>query len=79
MVRYRYKVSLETKTDIMNFVMIAESLAGKSIEVLLENEDGTKHGNASTLLNVCETISWNDVYIVSSVDVYMLFQKFIIN
>lgn len=79
MVRYRYKVSLETKTDIMNFVMIAESLAGKGIEVLLENEDGTKHGNAATLLNVCETISWNDVYIVSSVDVYMLFRKFIIN
>lgn len=75
---FKYKVAIETKTDVMSFVQIAESLAAKGIEVRLENEDGTKHGNAATLLNVCETIAWDDVYIISESDIYTPFQKYII-
>lgn len=76
---FRYKVRIDTKAEIMSFVAIAETLANKGISVRLENEDGTRHGNASTLLNVCETIAWDDVYIISDSNVYMSFRNFIIS
>lgn len=76
---YKYKVELSTQTDLMNFTMRAEKLSAQGISVKMENEDGTRHGNATSLLNVVSTLSWNDVYIVSDHDVYMSFRQFIIN
>lgn len=73
--KFKYRVNLDTKTEIMNFVKAAELFPHY---VMLENENGTKRGNAKTLLNVIDTITWDKVYIISDFDIYRTFQNFII-
>ena len=72
---FKYRVRIETGKDVQNFIKISESLP---FEIKLENESGTKQGNAKTLLNVVDTIEWEEVYIISETDTYAAFKDFII-
>lgn len=73
---HKYRVCVDTKTAIRDFVAAAEKLP---FVVRIENEDGKKQGNAKTLFNVVDSISWNKVYVVSDHDIYHHFRDFIIN
>jgi hypothetical protein len=75
-VLYKYQIHLETCTDIDKFVKIAESLP---YDVAIENEDGTKRGNAKTLLNVVDAITYDKIYILSNNDMYTPFRNYIAN
>ena len=71
---HRYKVNLVTGSDVERFVHISEQLP---FEVKIENETGEKFGNAKTLLNVLDAVSWDSVYVVSEADVYDAYAEFI--
>lgn len=73
---YKYRVRIDTGTDIKNFVATAENLP---FDIFLENENGTKRGNAKTLLNVVDAISYRKIYILSDNEIYTPFRDFIIN
>lgn len=71
---YKYQIRLETKTDIQEFVKTAEQLP---FDVAIENEDGQKRGNAKTLLNVIDALTYNKIYVISEYDMYLPFRKYI--
>lgn len=71
---FKYQIRLETGTDIREFVEAAEQLP---FEVNVENEDGMKRGNAKTLLNVIDAMTYNKIYVISDHDMYLPFRKFI--
>ena len=71
---YKYQIRLETKTDIQEFVKTAEQLP---FDVAIENEDGQKRGNAKTLLNVIDALTYNKIYVISEHDMYLPFRKYI--
>lgn len=71
---FKYQIRLETTTDIKDFVKIAELLP---YEIKVENEDGLKRGNAKTLLNVIDALTYNKIYVISDHDVYLPFRKYI--
>lgn len=73
---YKYQVCLDTITQIRKFVRIAEGLP---FDIRIENSNGTKRGNAKTLLNVLGVITYDKIYILSDQDMYTAFQEFIIN
>ena len=73
---YKYRVRIDTGKDIINFVATAEKL---KFDVFLENENGTKRGNAKTLLNVVDAITYRKIYILSDHEIYTPFRNFIIN
>lgn len=72
---YKFRVRLDTATDVARFVAIAESLP---YMVHIIDETGNQ-GNAKTLFNVISSLQWKKVYIVSDEDIYTPFQNFIIN
>lgn len=71
---FKYQIRLETGTDIKEFVEAAEQL---SFDVFVENEDGMKRGNAKTLLNVVDAMTYNKIYVISDHDMFLPFRKFI--
>lgn len=71
---FKYQVRLDTGTDIQEFVSIAELLP---YDIAVENEDGMKRGNAKTLLNVLDALTYNKIYVMSEHDIYLPFRKFI--
>lgn len=73
---HKYRVCVDTMTAIRDFVATAEKLP---FNIRIENEDGMKRGNAKTLFNVVDSISWHKVYVISDTDIYHHFRKFIIN
>lgn len=73
---YKYRVRIDTGKDIRDFVAAAERL---KFDVFLENENGTKRGNAKTLLNVVDAMSYHKIYILSDNEIYTPFRNFIIN
>lgn len=73
---FKYQVRIDTGTDVANFVRIAESL---HYEITIENGDGTKRGNAKTLLNVVDAMIYDKIYVISDNDMYTPFRDFILN
>lgn len=73
---YKYRIRLDTISDIRGIVTIAELLP---YEVRIENTNGTKRGCAKTLFNVLDAISYDKVYIVSDYDMYTKFVDYIID
>jgi hypothetical protein len=73
---FKYQVRIDTGTDVANFVRIAESL---SYEITIENGDGTKRGNAKTLLNVIDAMTYDKIYVISDNDMYTPFRDFILS
>lgn len=73
---YKYRVRIDTGTDIKNFVATAEKLP---FDIFLENENGAKRGNAKTLLNVVDAMTYRKIYILSDNEIYTPFRNFIIN
>ena len=73
---YKYQIRLDTKTDIKEVVETAEHLP---FDIFIENENGTKRGNAKTLLNVVDAITYDKVYILSEHDIYTSFRGLIMN
>ena len=71
---FKYQIRLETGTDIKEFVAAAEQLP---FDVTVENEDGMKRGNAKTLLNVVDAMTYSKIYVISDHDMYLPFSKFI--
>ena len=71
---FKYQIRLDTGTDIKEFVSIAELLP---YDISVENEDGMKRGNAKTLLNVLDALTYNKIYVMSEHDIYLPFRKFI--
>ena len=71
---FKYQIRLETGTDIKEFVAAAEQLP---FDVTVENEDGMKRGNAKTLLNVVDAMTYSKIYVISDHDMYLPFRKFI--
>jgi hypothetical protein len=63
---------------VREFVSIAEKLP---YEVFIKDGTETRHGRARTLLDVLQSISWNEVYIYTEddkQDPYNSFQKYIV-
>ena len=73
---YKYRVRIDTGTDIKNFVATAEKLP---FNIFIENENGAKRGNAKTLLNVVDAMTYRKIYILSDNEIYTPFRNFIIN
>ena len=73
---YKYQIRLDTKTDIKDVVETAEKLP---FDIFIENENGTKRGNAKTLLNVVDAITYDKVYIISEHDIYTPFRGLIMD
>jgi hypothetical protein len=73
---YKYRVRIDTGTDIKNFVATAEKLP---FNIFIENENGAKRGNAKTLLNVVDAMTYRKIYILSDNEIYTPFRDFIIN
>lgn len=73
---YKYRVRIDTGTDIKNFIAIAEKLP---FDIFIENENGAKRGNAKTLLNVVDAMTYRKIYILSDNEIYTPFRDFIIN
>ena len=73
---YKYRICLDTYTQIRDFVTTAEKLP---FDVYIENRKGTKRGNAKTLFNVLNAMTYDKIYIVSKHDIYTPFRNFIIN
>ena len=71
---FKYQIRLETATDIREFVKIAELLP---YEIRVENEDGLRRGNAKTLLNVINALTYNKIYVISDHDMYLPFKNYI--
>ena len=71
---FKYQIRLETGTDIKEFVEAAEQL---SFDIFVENENGMKRGNAKTLLNVVDAMTYNKIYVISDHDMFLPFRKFI--
>ena len=71
---FKYQIRLETGTDIKEFVATAEQLP---YEIAVENEDGMKRGNAKTLLNVVDAMTYGKIYVISEHDMYLPFRKYI--
>lgn len=72
---HRYKIELVTGQDINEFVQLAEL---QPFPIKIQDEKGEKFGDAKTLLNVIDSLSWGSVYMVTDTDVYSTFAKFIV-
>ena len=72
----KYRIRLDTYSQIRDFVSIAEKLP---YDVHIENRRGTKRGNAKTLLNVISAMDYDKIYILSNHNIYTPFRDFIIN
>lgn len=73
---YKYRICLDTYTQIRDFVTIASRLP---YDVHIENRKGTARGNAKTLFNVINAMTYDKIYILSDHDIYTPFRNFIIN
>ena len=71
---FKYQIRLDTQTDIQDFVETAELLP---YDISVENEDGQKRGNAKTLLNVLDALTYSKIYVISEHDMYLPFRKYI--
>lgn len=72
---HKYQIRLDTISDIRGIVSTAEKLP---FDVRIENSDGTKRGNAKTLFNVLDAITYDTVYLVSDSEIFHQFRDYII-
>lgn len=71
---YRYKIRLDTYTDVTTFISIVSNYDAK-----ITLTDGKGYTvNAKSILAVLYTMEWNDLYIESSVDIYNSIKTFVI-
>lgn len=73
---FKYQIRIDTATDVKEIVEIAETLP---YDIHIENENGVKRGNAKTLLNVLDAMTYRKVFILCDHDIYTPFNKFIMN
>lgn len=73
----RYRICLETYSDVMRFVSKAENF-GKHLLLT----DGDKYCvNAKSLLGCLATVEWNNTFLESELEspqIYTFFQEFIV-
>ena len=71
---YRYRIALETNTDVIEFNRLANKVKG---DVLLTGEDMKL--NAKSFIGVhMARIAWDELYVESDTDCYHYLEKFII-
>ena len=72
--KYRYRIALDTASDVIAFNKIATRIKG---DVLLVGED--MQLNAKSFIGVhMARIAWDELYVESDTDCYNDLQKFII-
>lgn len=72
--KYRYRIALETASDVLEFNRIACKIKG---DVLLVGEDLKL--SAKSFIGVrMAMIAWDELYVESDTDCYNDFQKFIL-
>jgi hypothetical protein len=71
---FKYKIGLETMTDIQKFVSISTKLKG-DIQLI---DDNAYCVNGKSLLGAISTIEWDDLYCVSDRDIRKDIAEFII-
>lgn len=69
----KYKIRLDTMTDVNNFVKIATQYPG-SIK-LTDGENFTVNGKS--LLGAMYTVEWDQIYCVSDHEIYHLIKDFV--
>lgn len=72
--KYKYKIRLETLTDINNFVKIVNNFD----EPIILNDGAGFSVNAKSILGAMYTIEWNELYVMSDVNIYNSINQFII-
>ena len=63
----KYKLNLETMTDVKKFV---ESISHVNGSVTIEDGSGNYRCNAKSIIGVLASMEWDDVWLVSDTDVY---------
>ena len=71
---YKYKIRLDTLTEVNEFVSLATRIDGKIILT-----DGRNFSvNARSMLGALYSLEWDELYVESEEEVYTVMQKFII-
>lgn len=75
MKKHVYKIELNTLTDVKNFVNIITTSNLSSPELT----DGDKYTiNASSIMGVIYSLEWNNLFLVTTEDVYSLLKDYIV-
>ena len=74
MMKYKYKINLDTLTQIKSFV---DTISVYDFNILLTNGQGYAV-NAKSVLGAMYSIEWNELYVESDVDIYTQIRQFTI-
>ena len=69
----KYKIRLDTLTDVNNFVKMATQYPGKII--LTDGENFSVNGKS--LLGAMYTVEWDQIYCVSDNEIFHLIKDFV--
>ena len=69
----KYKIRLDTLTDVNNFVKVATAYPGKI--TLTDGDNFTVNGKS--LLGAMYTMEWDQIYCTSDKEIYHLIKDFI--
>lgn len=72
--KYKYKINLDTLSQVKNFVDITNMY---ETEIILTNGNDYKV-NAKSLLGTMYSIEWNELYVESNIDIYTAIRQFTI-
>ena len=71
----RYKIEINTLTDVKTFTEIALSLPE---DIKLQLTDGNYIINARSILGVMYALEWNNLWLIASEPVYDAFKDYIV-
>lgn len=76
---HRYKIQLDTLTDVKKFLDIVTKEYSKPNDCLyLTNETGDYTVNAKSMMGIIYSLEWNNLFLISNKEVYNSFKDFII-
>lgn len=76
--KFRYRVSLNTMTDVKKFLEIVTHNFTEYEALYLTDASGQYSVNAKSIMGVIYSLEWDNLYLTSEKEVYYLFKDFII-
>lgn len=78
MAKFRYKISLETLSDVKKFLNIVTDNFGEQDLLLLTTASGDFTVNAKSIIGVIYSLEWDNLYLISEKEAFDFFKDFII-
>lgn len=78
MAKFRYKISLETLSDVKKFLNIVTDNFDEQDLLLLTTASGDFTVNAKSIIGVIYSLEWDNLYLISEKEAFDFFKDFIV-